>query len=291
MDHFSIKVAVGAFGVVFAVVMGDDMEQNQNTIQIVSTKSDELSLSLSNFNGPLDLLLHLVKEAKIEIKDIFLSEVTSQFLAYMTQLNTLDVDKASEYMEIAATLLEIKSHSLLPVMPGLEDDSSETSEKLLIKRLEEYAKLFKEASMELKELENVDRLYKEPSKEAGNVRFTVKDLSLENLLNAFAGILHKVELRKLDTNSPRQIKKETFSIKGKMIFIKDLLIENDETYFFSLFGEDTTANEVVVTFSALLELMKLQFIKTEQPNAFGDIKIVRNKDITGETIIDYDESN
>ncbi|MFR5988642.1 MAG: segregation and condensation protein A [Christensenellales bacterium] len=156
--------------------------------------------------------------------------------------------------------------------------------------MEEYAKLFKEASMELKELENVDRLYKEPSKEAGDVRFTVKDLSLENLLNAFAGILHKVELRKLDVNSPRQIKKETFSVKGKMLYIRDLLMEKDETYFFSLFEEDASANEVVVTFSALLELMKLQFIKTEQPDAFGDIKIVRNKENTGEIIIDYDES-
>lgn len=258
--------------------------------QEISARTGELSLNLANFNGPLDLLLHLVKEAKIEIKDIFLSEVTSQFLAYMTQLNTLDVDKASEYMEIAATLLEIKSHSLLPVMPGLEDDASETSEQLLIRRLEEYAKLFKEASMELKELENVDRLYKEPSKEAGDVRFTVKDLSLENLLNAFAGILHKVELRKLDSNSPRQIKKETFSVKGKMLYIRDLLMEKDEAYFFSLFDEDVTANEVVVTFSALLELMKLQFIKTEQPDAFGDIKIVRNKENTGEIIIEYDES-
>ena len=129
-------------------------EQTEQAALSAPVKTNELSLNIKNFNGPLDLLLHLVKEAKIEIKDIFLSEVTSQFLAYMTQLNTLDVDKASEYMEIAATLLEIKSHSLLPVMPGLEDDSAETSEQLLIRRLEEYAKLFKEASMELKELEN-----------------------------------------------------------------------------------------------------------------------------------------
>lgn len=100
----------------------------------------------------------------------------------------------------------------------------------------------------------------------------------------------KVELRKLDVNRPRQIKKETFSVKGKMLYIRDLLMEKDETYFFSLFEEDASANEVVVTFSALLELMKLQFIKTEQPDAFGDIKIVRNKENTGEIIIDYDES-
>lgn len=97
-------------------------------------------------------------------------------------------------------------------------------------------------------------------------------------------------MRKLDVNSPRQIKKETFSVKGKMLYIRDLLMEKDETYFFSLFEEDASANEVVVTFSALLELMKLQFIKTEQPDAFGDIKIVRNKENTGEIIIDYDES-
>ena len=82
-------------------------EQTEQAALSAPVKTNEPSLNIKNFNGPLDLLLHLVKEAKIEIKDIFLSEVTSQFLAYMTQLNTLDVDKASEYMEIAATLLEI----------------------------------------------------------------------------------------------------------------------------------------------------------------------------------------
>ena len=81
-------------------------------------KASELELKLNNFEGPLDLLLHLVKEAKIEIKDIFISQVTDQFLTYMNQISTIDVEKASEYMAIAATLMEIKSHSLLPVMPS-----------------------------------------------------------------------------------------------------------------------------------------------------------------------------
>ena len=107
-------------------------------------------------------MLALVKENKIEIKDIFVSQVTEQFLQYMSQLSELDFDKASEYMAMSATLLEIKSRALLPVLEGLEEDE-ESPEKVLIRQLEEY-KLFKEIVTELKEQENVDRFYREPDK-------------------------------------------------------------------------------------------------------------------------------
>ena len=109
---------------------------------IFDEEQSALELKLTNFSGPLDLLLALVKENKIEIKDIFVSQVTEQFLQYMTQLGDLDVDKASEYMNMSATLLEIKSRALLPVLEGINDDE-ETPEKVLIRQLEEY-KLFKE---------------------------------------------------------------------------------------------------------------------------------------------------
>ncbi|MFQ6724552.1 MAG: segregation/condensation protein A, partial [Clostridia bacterium] len=104
----------------------------------------DYSTKLDNFEGPLDLLLHLIKEAKIEIKDIFVSEVTEQFLQYMNNLEVLDVDKASEYLNMAATLLEIKSKSILPRIEEFTDDI-EDPEQALIRQLEEY-KLFKEAS-------------------------------------------------------------------------------------------------------------------------------------------------
>ena len=101
----------------------------------------DYSTKLENFEGPLDLLLHLVKEAKIEIKDIFVSEVTDQFLMYIQSLDKIDLDKASEYLNMAATLVEIKSKS---VLPPVEDEffEEEDPEQMVIRQLEEY-KLFK----------------------------------------------------------------------------------------------------------------------------------------------------
>ena len=113
----------------------------------------DYSTKLDNFEGPLDLLLHLIKEAKIEIKDVFVSQVTEQFLEYINGVEFLDVDKASEYLNMAATLLEIKSKSILPKIEEYLDDI-EDPETMLIRQLEEY-KLFKEASTKLKEQENV----------------------------------------------------------------------------------------------------------------------------------------
>ena len=103
----------------------------------------DYSTKLENFEGPLDLLLHLIKEAKIEIKDIFVSEVTDQYLQYISNLNEIDVEKASEYLIMAATLLEIKSKAVLPKVEEYLDEI-EDPEQALIRQIEEY-KLFKEA--------------------------------------------------------------------------------------------------------------------------------------------------
>lgn len=236
---------------------------------------NSLSLNIKNFSGPMDLLLKLVNDAKIEIKDIFISEVTDQFLQYLDQVDFLDIDKASEYMFIAATLMEIKSHDMLPIMPGLEENDYDSPKKLFIRQLEEY-KLLKEAAEELKTIENPDRLFKEPSKQSEEVRYSLKDFSLNNLLNAFASILNKVELREIDKNVIREIKKESFSVKDKITFLVDKLRRQNEVSFFELFSEDTTRSEIVVTFSAVLELAKHQLIRTNQKDHFTDIFVIKN---------------
>ena len=117
--------------------MTEEFEQQY----IFDDNEPALELKLVNFNGPLDLLLELVKANKIEIKDIFVSQVTEQFLQYMDQLSEIDVNKAAEYMAMAATLLEIKARALIPVLEELNDE--ESPEKVLIRQLEEY-KVFKE---------------------------------------------------------------------------------------------------------------------------------------------------
>ncbi len=240
--------------------------------QILNT--NELELKLENFEGPLDLLLHLVKEAKIEIKDIFISQVTDQFLVYMNQLSSIDVDKASEYMAIAATLMEIKSHSLLPVME--EEEADVSPEQEFIRNLEEYKK-FKEISQKLKDIETVDRLYKPEDNSNKNVRFVAKDMSLDNLLDAFAKLLHKVGQKGADDGA-KHIERDQFNVQDKIIFIQDALNKNQKITFSSLFDESVTKMEVVVTFSALLELLKFQYIFVSQSDSFEEIYIERNPD-------------
>ncbi|HRX13812.1 MAG TPA: segregation/condensation protein A [Eubacteriales bacterium] len=256
----------------------------ENEIIYEQIKIEDLSLNLSVFNGPLDLLLHLVKEEKIEIKDIFVSQVTEQFLSYMGQLNTVNIDKASEYMTMAATLLEIKSRALLPEIPELEEN--ESPEKLLIRQLEEY-KLFKEVTESLKQKENVDRLFKQPSPEVNDVIYAVKDMSLDNLLDAFASIIHRVELNKIEQNNPKQIKKDSYSVGGKIKYMRQKLIQDRSLDFLEFCDESGDISEVVVAFIALLELLKHQLVTATQNENFDSIIVTIND--TFEKDFDYEK--
>ena len=132
------------------VVSANDMQKFEN--------SSAYKIKLENFEGPLDLLLYLIKDSKVEIEDIKLAEVTDQYLEYMEDLDSIDMEKAAEFIDIAATLLEIKSKHLLP-QENVEIPDEQDDEKLLLMRLKEY-KLFKEAGEKLKLQENVNRLYK-----------------------------------------------------------------------------------------------------------------------------------
>lgn len=231
-----------------------------------------LELKLANFDGPLDLLLTLVKENKIEIKDIFVSQVTEQFLQYMDQVAELDIEQASEYMAMSATLLEIKSRALLPILPELEKDE-ESPEEVLIRQLEEY-KLFKEIVTELKEQENVDRFYREPDKSVGKEVSVIKDtLSVDGFLKAFNKFLLKLQARTTVENVSRTMVKESFSVPQKIRYIQEVLKTENRFNFLELFDENATRNEFVTTFIAVLELLKLQIITVKQDALFEDVII------------------
>ena len=257
---------------------------------LFAEEQSTLELKLTNFSGPLDLLLALVKENKIEIKDIFVSQVTEQFLQYMTQLGDLDVDKASEYMNMSATLLEIKSRALLPVLEGINDDE-ETPEKVLIRQLEEY-KLFKEIVTELKTQENVDRFYREPDKNVGKEVTVIKEnLSVESFVQAFQKFLMKMQVKSAAENVSRAIQKESFSVPQKMAYIREVLLVENRFKFVELFEESASRNEIVTTFLAVLELLKLQFIRVSQAALFEDIFIEKRPDAESvEVIMDEYES-
>lgn len=227
---------------------------------------------LSNFEGPLDLLLFLIKKAEIEIKDIFVSEVTTQYLKYIENLDEIGIEKASEYLGIAATILEIKSREVLPPVNFDDEEEEEDPGKLLQRRLEEY-KLFKEQADKLKTQENVDSFYKAPDDSANDVRIVYNDFNLEGLIKAFTKLMAKVDLRETVKTTKKEIPKEVYTVRDKIEFIRNVLSQRENCSFYELFTDFTTRSEFITTFQAMLELLKLQVIAIEQNGVYEDITI------------------
>ena len=204
-------------------------KKEQNLEQVFDTG---YQFKLENFEGPLDLLLHLIKDAKMEITEIKLADVTEQYLNYMAGLDELDMDKASDFIDIAATLIEIKSKSLLP---RIEEETEEEldPEAMLLRQLKEY-KLFKEASERLKQYENVDRFYKAADETVNDYRYVLKEMNIEGLLNAFANMLTRVK-KEEEKIVPKKIEKDRFTVAEKIISIKNIVREKRIVKFSDLF--------------------------------------------------------
>ena len=231
---------------------------------------------LEKFDGPLDLLLHLIKEAKLDIKDIFISKITEQFLEYVKDLSSYPSEVIAEFIDVASTLVQIKSKKLLPAPPKEEQEDEEDPEQKLIRQLEEY-QVFKEQAEVLKSIEDTGKFYKAPEKLATSVRYELKDLSFDALLDAFAHIMHKIDI-KAEAPKAKEIKKDRFTVAIKISQIKDSLIQNKRVSFSSLYGEDYTKSEVINTFLALLELLKMQEIKVTQEESLGEIIIEKQEE-------------
>lgn len=255
------------------------MEENEIKEEVVS---DKLTFKLENFSGPLDLLLTLIKKSKLEIEDIEISKLTEQYLEVMQDISSVDMEVASEFIEYAAILIEIKSKKLLPKIEEQNDDELDP-EYILKLRLREY-QMFKEVNEKLKTLESNDKFYKQPEKEANKFRIVIKDMQLDMLLDAFVGIMHKVN--KIEkTKESKEIVKESFTVEQKISTIKDTLISRNKIKFSELFLETSSKDEVITTFMALLELIKMQVIRVAQDDLFSDIQIEKTGDeINGELI-------
>ncbi|HIY99462.1 MAG TPA: segregation/condensation protein A [Firmicutes bacterium] len=270
---------------------------DQDKIQSIREKFDsnvDYTTVLDNFEGPLDLLLFLINKEEIEIKDVFVSQVTEQFLDYMKGLPYLDVDKVSEYLNIAATIIKIKAQALVP---NIEEDPEidaeiEEDKAQLIRALEEY-KLIKEETKKLKELETIGYYFKEPDKDVGETRtvFTLDHLTLDGLITAFSQLMLKRE-EDLKEEEVREIPRDSFTVEQKIQFVLESLEELKEVKFEELFTKDYTKSEIVTTFQAILELLKYQFLRVKQENTFGEITISLNPDRDEEaglgTIDEYD---
>jgi len=229
----------------------------------------EYKIRLKDFEGPLDLLLHLVRESKLDIKTVPLASVTAQFLEYMEQLDTLDLDLAAEFIEVASTLIEIKSRGILP-KPTVAEDPEDIENKLR-RQLEEY-KLLKEASEKLKPLENVDRFYKPAVDLKPEYALKLDNLGLDALTAAFARLMHRIK-QSSEPVASRKIRMDRFTVRDKIADIRTRIAKHKTVMFSALFDADFTKSEMINTFLALLELLKTGEVRATQDTAFADISI------------------
>lgn len=232
----------------------------------------EYKFLINDFEGPLDLLLHLIKKNNVDICDIKISDITKQYLDYLEEMENLDLNIASEYLALAAELIEMKSLVLLPKPEFSDDEYEEDPRENLIKRLIEYKKI-KESTPKLKELEEErKKLY---TKVASNMKQyqdenqkpDFNDIDLDCLLNAFSKFLERKEEEKpLNT----KITKKEYSVSKRSREIKSLLRTKQKINFEELF-EIQTKEYIVVTFLSILALAKKQELIIKQDNNFSNI--------------------
>lgn len=234
-------------------------------------------VQLKDFEGPLDLLLHLISRAKVNIRDIFVSEITEQYLQSIEDLSGLDMDAASEFLQMAATLLEIKSRALLPKPPKTEDE--EDPQEVLMRRLEEYKRI-KEAGKTLRiyEAEAQEMVTRLPLEMVTEARIELSQMSLESLQAAFLNVLLRAERSDAAVSPMRQIERDTFTIGECMLRIQRRVIVQRRVRFDELFSADATRSEIITIFLAMLEMLKANRITLQQEDIYAPIMIERGKE-------------
>ncbi len=229
----------------------------------------EYNVNLPEFEGPLDLLLHLIKKADISIFDISIDEITKQYLEYINKMEEMNLNIASEYLVMASDLIEMKSRTLIPKE---EENQEEDPREELINRLIDY-QIYKESTTKLKEYESLRKeVYtKEPSLEEYKNSNMPLDLgiSLDDLTNALTKFLQSKEIAKPLTT---KVTNKEYSVGKRSVEIRDILRIKKKVNFFELFDE-TTKEYVVVTFLAILNMSKKQEISITQENNFENIII------------------
>lgn len=241
-----------------------------------------IPVKLEVFEGPLDLLLHLIEKNKVDIYDIPIVEITKQYLDYVNQLPKDDLNTVSEFMVMAATLLDIKCKMLLP-REEEEEGEEEDPRAELVQKLLEY-KMYKYMAYELKDMQmDGDRyLYKKPSipDEVKNYRAPIDydeligETTLASLNEIFASVMKRVE-EKVDPIRSQfgKIEKEEVNIERKLEYISDYISTHKKCSFKNLLSEGKTKMEVIVTFLVVLEMIKTGCVEVKQDKTFGDIEI------------------
>ena len=232
----------------------------------------EMTVKLQVFEGPLDLLLHLLEKNKVNIYDIPIVEITNQYMEYIAEMKRQDLNVVSEFLVMAATLIDIKSRMLLPA-PETEDEEEEDPRAELVQQLLEY-KMYKCMAYELRDRQmDAERvLFKEPTippevaeyEEPVNMEELVSDVTLARLNEIFKSIMKK----QVD-----KIEKEEVSLSDKMAYLENYCLTHSRFSFRSLLEAQAGKMEIIVTFLAILELMKTGKIFISQEHTFDDILI------------------
>lgn len=237
-----------------------------------------LTLKLEQFEGPLDLLLHLIKKNKVDIYDIPVAKITSQYVAYLHQMRKLRLDIAGEYLVMAATLVNIKSRMLLPQQqPQDEPEEAEDPRAELVNQLVVHQQ-FQRAAAELGELAE-KRSWKYGRPEAAfpaDAHLGQLAPAGDNILTQMQQAMLKMTQRAVNqrlSRRPRQVKREHYTVKHQMTYLRHRVKHHHKVEFMTLFSPTAAPEQYVTTFMALLELMKRQDVVAEQAENYGPIMI------------------
>ncbi|MFQ5579375.1 MAG: segregation and condensation protein A [Nitrospiria bacterium] len=238
---------------------------------------ESYEVKVGNFEGPLELLLHLIKKNEINLYDIPIALITKQYIETLDLMKALNLSIAGEFLVMAATLVHIKSKMLLP-LPGPEEEGEEVDPRQeLIWRLLEY-KRFKEAASSLEEREtewrDIFQREPEPSIELPPDEVSLGDVSLYELFDAFQDVLSRTK-----DDSILEISPETLSVKEQMQFLIDRIGSVDSLLFEELSLELTTRRVVIVTFVALLEVIRLGLIRILQGEVCGPLRLMKTRNL------------
>ena len=231
-----------------------------------------LKIFLEAFEGPLDLLLYLIRKQHIDVLDLPMESITKQYLEYITLMQTLQLELAAEYLVMAATLTEIKSRLLLP-RPVFADENGEEDPRVqLIRRLQEYEQ-FKMAAEELDTLPRLERDIYLPTVKVDHIDISppLPNISLEQLCKTLRDVFNQLSL-----NERHIITREVLSVHERMSILLSKLDENKFTKFTDLLSPEEGKMGVVVTFVAMMELSRQSVIKFIQSEPFASIYLQKN---------------